>query len=171
MVIGHTNAQGFVEVDTLEALGPGVSLPPLEPSQLEGVEAEDSQSHAGEAEDNAGQPAQLGGLTYAFKGVVESMKGNIWTINGQEVNVQYAENTNQVSVGALVEFEGYYSIGGQFIVTKIEVKQGSLLKGEPLQSSGKGGAGEGSGNGGSEGGGNDQGSGNGEDDGNEEKEE
>jgi hypothetical protein len=139
MVIGHTNAQGFVEVDTLETLGPGASLPPLGPSHMESVEAEEPENHAGEPEhDVAGGPAQLGNLSYEFKGVVESLSGNIWTINGQQVNVEFAEKTSPVSVGMLVEFEGYYSIGGQFIVTKIEVKQGGFPDGEQLQGSGKG---------------------------------
>lgn len=139
VVIGHTNAQGFVEADTLEVLGPGVSLPPLEPSQMESMEADESEDYAGEqVVPGAGQPEQLGNLTYEFKGVVESINGNLWTINGQEVNVEFAEHLSPVSVGVLVEFKGYYSTDGQFIVTKIEVKSNGLLKVEPLKSSGKG---------------------------------
>jgi hypothetical protein len=145
MLIGHTNAQGFVEVDTLEVLGPGASLPPLEPSQLGSMEGEEPEQHTGEPEvSNAGQPEQPGDLTFEFKGVVESMNGNLWTINGQQVNVEFAENSSPVSVGVLVEFEGYYSVDGQFIVTKIEVKSGGPLKGDPLNSSGKGSGGDGS---------------------------
>jgi len=141
MVIGHTNAQGFVEADTLEVLGPGVSLPPLEPSQMENVEVEneEAESHESASETKSDQqPEQLGTLTYEFKGVVESMNGNIWTINGQDVNVEFAEKQAAISVGVLAEFEGYYSIDGQFIVTKIEVKSNDLLiEREPLKSSGQ----------------------------------
>lgn len=138
MVIGHTNAQGFVEADTLEVLGPGVSLPPLEPSQKEGLEVDESEDYAGEqVVPGTGRPEQLGNLTYEFKGVVESMSSNLWTINGQEVNVEFAENSSPVSVGVLVEFKGYYSIDGQLIVTKIEVKSSGLFKKEQLNSSGK----------------------------------
>ena len=139
MVIGHTNTQGFVVADTLEVLGPGASLPPLEPSQGESAEIEEAEDHGGEPEISGNQqPEQLGNLTYEFKGVVESMSGNLWTINGQEVNVEFAENTSPVSIGVLVEFEGYYSVDGRFIVTKIEVKSSGLLKGDQLNSSGKG---------------------------------
>jgi Domain of unknown function (DUF5667)/Domain of unknown function (DUF5666) len=123
VVIGHTNAQGFVEVDTLDILGPGVSLPPLEPSHMEGPDAEDSQSPNEEPEfNNDLQPNQLENLTFEFQGIVEAMNGNIWTINGQRVNVEFAESKGTVSVGVLVEFKGYYSTGGEFIVTQIEVK-------------------------------------------------
>ena len=139
IVIGHTNVQGFVEADSLEILSPGVSLPPLEPSQMEALEAEEFENHVGEQQDpGTGRPEQLGNLTYEFKGVVESMSGNLWMINGQQVNVEFAERSSQVSVGALVEFEGFYSTGGQFIVTKIEVKSNGLPKKDQLNSSGKG---------------------------------
>jgi hypothetical protein len=123
----------------LEVLDPGVSLPPLEPSQVEGFEVEEPEGHGGETEiSGTRQPEQLGDLTYEFKGIVESMSGSLWTINGQQLNVEFAENSSPVSVGVLVEFEGYYSIDGQFIVTKIEVKSSGLFKGDPVNSSGKG---------------------------------
>jgi len=139
MVIGHTNAQGFVEADTVDVLGPGVSLPPLEPSKMEDVEVHEPEDAPGEQVlPGVGQPEQLGNLTYEFKGVVESTNGNLWTINGQELNVEFAENLSPVPVGALVEVKGYYSRDGQFIVTKIEVKSNGLLKTDQLNSSGKG---------------------------------
>jgi uncharacterized membrane protein YgcG len=129
MVIGHTNAQGFVEVDTLELLGPGASLPPLEPSHMESPEREESQDNLEEPEVNVDlQPKQLGNFTYEFQGVVESKNGNIWTINGQSVNVGFAEALPLVSIGSLVEFEGYYSEDGEFIVIKIEVKSSGGFK-------------------------------------------
>jgi hypothetical protein len=81
------------------------------------------------------------------------MNGNIWTINGQRVNVELAENTGVVSIGVLIEFEGYYSSDGQVMVTKIDVKQNGLNKKEQLNSSGKdGGSDSNSGGGGNNGG-------------------
>jgi hypothetical protein len=163
MVIGHTNAQGFVEVDTLEELGPGTSLPPLEPSDMELSDVEESQSAVGESENSGDQkPEQKGSATFDFQGVVEAMSANIWTINGQRVNVELAENTSVVSIGVLVEFEGYYSSDGQLMVTKIDVKQNGLNKKEQFNSSGKdsgsesksGGGGDGGGSGGNDGGSN-----------------
>ena len=56
------------------------------------------------------------------------MEGNIWTINGQRVNVEFADSTDIVSVGALVDFKGYYSNAGEFIVTTIEIKPIKSLK-------------------------------------------
>ena len=141
MVIGHTNSQGFVEADTIEALGPGVSLPPLEPSQMEASHTEETQESPSVPDVNGNQqPEQLGNMTYEFQGVVEAMSGNIWKINGQSVNVEFAENNNPVNIGEIVEFEGYYSVDSQFIVTKIEVKSSGLFDNIQLDGSEKGGS-------------------------------
>lgn len=135
IVIGHTNAQGFVEVDTLEILSPGASLPPLEPSFLESSVEEESQEHVEEPELSGDEQSdEMEKKTYKFQGVVESMDGNIWTINGQRVNVESAESTDAISAGALVEFEGYYSITREFIVTKIEVKAIRSITDDPSNS-------------------------------------
>lgn len=136
MVIGHTNAQGFVEVDTLDVMGPGASLPPLEPSEME--VSDDEEQHTGEPDVSGNQqPEQLGEMTYEFRGVVEAKNGDIWTINGQRVNVGYAENKVTVPEGVIVEFEGYYSVDGQFIVTQIEIKSSGLLDNIGLEGSSK----------------------------------
>ena len=137
MVIGHTNAQGFVEVDTLEVLGPGVSLPPLEPSRVNVSSTGEPLTSGGLDVNDNQRPEQLGNMSYQFQGVVESMNGYNWTINGQHVNVEFAQNTSPVSVGEIVEFEGYYSVDNQFIVTKIEVKSSGLFNKIQLDGSGK----------------------------------
>lgn len=59
---------------------------------------------------------------YEFSGVVESMQGNMWNINGQSVIADQAQVKGEVKVGSAVKFEGYYDITGSFIVTKVEVK-------------------------------------------------
>lgn len=154
-VFGHTNSQGFVEVDILNLLGPGASLPPLEPSEKE---FSGNDEYEGQSPNGNQQPEQLGEMSYEFKGVVEAMNGNIWTINGQRVNVEFAENRNTVPLGAIAEFEGYYSTNGQFIVTKIEIKSSGLLDRIQLDGSGKG-SGDDNNKSGDGGGGNDGGGG------------
>jgi hypothetical protein len=53
------------------------------------------------------------------------------------VNVGFAENRVTVPEGVIVEFEGYYSVDGQFIVTKIEIKSSGLLDNIQLEGSSK----------------------------------
>ena len=54
--------------------------------------------------------------------MVESIRGNVWNINGQSVIADQAQIDGAVKVGSAVKFEGYYDATGKFIVTKVEVK-------------------------------------------------
>lgn len=131
-VVGRTNAQGFIEAQMVGALDPGVSLPPLEPTELEvddeaGEQSEQEgvgplQPYQGEYEfeEHEEQPS-----TFEFRGVVSSQKNGIWIINGQQVDVSQADIIGNVTVGTFVKLEGYYAPDGKFIVTKIELRGGS----------------------------------------------
>lgn len=139
MVIGHTNAQGFVEADTLEVLGPGSSLPPFEPSHEDREHELEPETPGGEPDvaNSNPRPGQAGTMTYEFQGIVEAKNGNTWTINGQQVSVEFAKINGPVSVGVIVKLEGYYSLSGQFIVTDIETKSKYLPKNDSINGNGK----------------------------------
>jgi hypothetical protein len=130
-VVGRTNTQGFIEAQMVGALDPGVSLPPLEPTELEIDEegVEQGEQDAGESllspyqgeyeiEDHEEQPS-----TFEFRGVVSSQKDDIWIINGQQVDVSQADIIGNITVGTFVKLDGYYAPDGNFIVTKIEVRK------------------------------------------------
>ncbi len=70
-------------------------------------------------EQQSSQPQKKG---FEFSGVVESMQGNVWSINGQSVIADQAQISGAVKIGSAVKFEGYYDPNGNFIVTKVEVK-------------------------------------------------
>ncbi len=146
-VIGTTRNDGTVDAQEVQLLQPGVSLPPLEPSGDNDQNGEtDNENHSIQAlpttENNnlqatpvpvivtmpgtpvpepqsLSQPQQKG---YEFSGVVESMQGNVWIINGQSVIADQVQIDGAVKVGSTVKFEGYYDANGRFIVTKVEVK-------------------------------------------------
>ncbi len=130
MVIGMTRSDGVVAAQEIKLLQPGVSLPPLEPSENEEKEAESASSntavaatpnaHASESEQPEQEPK-----SYEFRGIVQSMHGDDWTINGQPVYVGQAEIKGAVRIGSAVKFEGYYRSDGTFVVTKIESESGS----------------------------------------------
>jgi len=131
-VVGSTNAQGFIEAQMVGSLGPGVSLPPLEPSDLETGDAESTEQ--GEPlEQNSIEPQQGEEIvtlepdelphTFEFRGVVSSQKDGDWIINGQQVDVSQADIIGNITVGAFVKLEGYYAPDGKFTVTKIELRR------------------------------------------------
>lgn len=136
MVTGVTRSDGVVEAQEIQPSQAGAPLPPLEPS--DNNEGHNNENR-GEPEDAHIVPAmtavstrgtpvpesqQIRGenKTYEFTGVVMSMQGNVWTINGQAVSVEQAQISGNVKVGSIVKFEGYYDSSGRFIVTKIETK-------------------------------------------------
>lgn len=144
-VVGATNAQGFVVAQRIDAVAPGSSLPPLEPS--ESMEANDRGDSGERSENEVEQqtvpqstpksaPATIEtpsskesegesehrSTSFEFRGVVESQQGDVWVINGQKVNVGQAAINGQINIGAVVKLEGYYDSSGQFIVTKIETR-------------------------------------------------
>jgi len=144
-VIGTTHNDGTVDAQEVQLLQPGVSLPPLEPSGDNDQNGEtDNENHdsqtAPTAVNNNSQPTSVPVIVttpvlaepqslsqqpqkgYEFSGVVESMQGNMWNINGQSVIADQAQIDGAVKVGSAVKFEGYYDATGQFIVTKVEVK-------------------------------------------------
>lgn len=129
-VVGRTNAQGFIEAQMVGALDPGVSLPPLEPTELE---TEEEGSKQGEQENGESLSPYQGEYeieqdeeqpsTFEFRGVVSSQKDGIWVINGQQVDVSQADIIGNITIGTFVKLEGYYAPDGKFIVTKIEVRK------------------------------------------------
>jgi hypothetical protein len=164
MVTGMTRSDGVVEAQEIQTLQAGVPLPPLEPSDhnenhnnedqgksediqalpamttvpARGIPAPDPRQHEGENK------------SYEFTGVVVSMQGNAWKINGQTVSVEQAQIIGNVQVGSVVKFEGFYDSNGRFVVTMIEVNPG----GDGGSSDGgHRGGGDGDGSGGSGGGG------------------
>ncbi len=165
MVTGMTRADGAVEAQEIHLLQAGVSLPPLEPS--ENREDREKPEGAGAvppikvvstpaAPEPESQKSKGEHKSYEFTGVVVSMRGNVWTINGQAVSVEQAQISADIEVGSAVKFEGYYDSSGRFLVTKMEVNPGG---GDGSSGGGRGGGDGDSGESG--GGGSDGGDGNG----------
>ncbi len=164
-VTGLTRQDGLVEAQQIQVLQPGASLPPLEPS--EGNERGDSESPEASGQvaiptisptvpvtgtPTAPSGSGAGHTTYQFSGVVQSMQGNVWTINGQPVYVDAAQIDGQVTVGSIVRFHGYYSADGRLVVTTMEPQGGSSSGGSGEKHGGSDGSGEGGGSDGGEGG-------------------
>ena len=167
-VIGSTRNDGVVDAQEIQLLQPGVSLPPLEPSGDNDQNGEmDNENHGvpvvptssnnhlpatplpvivtmpTPALQSLSQQQQRG---YEFSGVVESMQGNVWNINGQSVIADQAQIDGAVRVGSSVKFEGYYDSNGNFIVTKVEVKS-VISRSTDSNNGGSGSGGSGSGSG------------------------
>ncbi|MGE5073034.1 MAG: DUF5666 domain-containing protein, partial [Anaerolineae bacterium] len=157
-VMGVTRPDGVVEAREVQLLAPGVSLPPLEPSEVNEQEHHDDEGNAtvptpGVTAQPQATQASSGDqhAIYNFSGVVQAMQGNLWRINGQSVYVDTAQISGQIQVGSIVTLQGYYTTDGRFIVTTIEPQTGGSTDVHKGDGSGKSSGSEGSGDsGGSE---------------------
>ncbi len=179
-IVGNTRSDGVVEAQQIQLLQPGGPLPPFEPSEnnepISGGEQEDGNAATTpvpvitQAPPVVGSQNSTGQKSYQFSGVVQSMKGNVWVINGQSVYTDQAEITGVIKVGSVVKFDGNFDSGGRFVVTTVEDISGGNSSSHRNNSGGNssGSSGSGSGDheqpGGGEGGGS-SGSGSGEDSG------
>jgi hypothetical protein len=126
LITGRTNSDGFVEAQQIQLIQPGSPLPPLEPS--DDLEQKDNGGPVaptvtvGTAGPSGHGPQNSTGgyRSYQFSGIVQSMKKDVWVINGQSVNTNQAAMTGNIKVGSTVKFNGYFETDGTFVVTTLE---------------------------------------------------
>jgi hypothetical protein len=144
IITGRTNAQGFVELESIELAPDGVFVPAGQPvevetelesnsnsntnSELESNSNEGSNggSENGSTENNnesiAPEPA-LKSPSFETDGVIESMTDTTLVIHGKTVYLDNATIEGTLNPGVKVEIKGYYAVDGRFIVTEIKVKR------------------------------------------------
>ena len=126
-VYGMTTLAGSVEAHSINTVPAGTPIPTPkpedenEPDDDEGGESlqetEPRASSDNEANDS-GQDSQSGEKS-KVEGVIQSISGDIWIINGQSVDVNGAEIVGAPAPGATVTIEGYVDANGVFVATKV----------------------------------------------------
>ena len=126
-VYGMTTLAGSVEAHSINTVPAGTPIPTPkpedenEPDDDEGGESlqetEPRASSDNEANDS-GQDSQSGEKS-KVEGVIQSISGDIWIINGQSVDVNGAEIVGTPAPGATVTIEGYVDANGVFVATNV----------------------------------------------------
>ena len=126
-VYGMTTLAGSVEAHSINTVPAGTPIPTPkpedenEPDDDEGGESlqetEPRASSDNEANDS-GQDSQSGEKS-KVEGVIQSISGDIWIINGQSVDVNGAEIVGVPAPGVTVTIEGYVDANGVFVATKV----------------------------------------------------
>ena len=140
IMTGRTNAQGFVEIESIELLPAGAVVPVGEPVEVEnesGSSSEDgvnsnsgsnSEDGAGSGSGNEAQGSDASATpepaprSFEMMGTVELISNNLLVINGHTVYLDNAKIDGVLKPGVNVEIEGYYAADGSFIVTEVKVK-------------------------------------------------
>jgi len=126
-VVGHAQ-NGFVQADSIEL----ISLNQNDPNQDISLSVDPSRTPAPVDANNSNptptpkatvivsKPVVTKSYSNSFKGIVQSISGNVWNINGVQVNVSMAEISGKVANGAIAKVEGYFDKNGVFIALRIE---------------------------------------------------
>ena len=145
IVTGRTNAQGFVELESIELLPDGVYVPVGQPVEMDIDSDSDSNSNS-DLDSNSNEGSEDGSNSesesssnensdeivldesehrddFEVEGIIESMTKTTLVINGKTV---YLDNNARIEGilqnGVKVEIKGYYAADGRFIVTEVKVK-------------------------------------------------
>jgi hypothetical protein len=161
VITGRTNAQRFVEIESIELLPEGAVVPVGEPVE---VDDNESNSNSGSSsEEGANSNSNLGSgsedgtgsgsgnevprsdstetpksdpQSFEMKGTVESISESTLVINGQTVYLKNTKIDGVLTPGANVEIKGYYATDGRFIVTEVKVKDSGSGSGGSNENSG-----------------------------------
>ena len=59
----------------------------------------------------------------SFKGIVQSLGGNFWMVNGVLVDVHNADISGKSAIGVVVKVDGYFDQNGVFVARRIELPE------------------------------------------------
>ena len=113
ILTGQTNAQGVVEIISLDVLPDGSVVPVGNPIEME----LESESNSNDAPSPLATPQY-----YAMEGALQSISSTTLVVNDLTVYPDNAVVEGELCVGVRVEVEGYFAVDGRFIVTKVEAK-------------------------------------------------
>jgi len=128
-VVGRAQ-NGFVQAQRIELLSRNDAIPTLETSSSNNFGsnmtptsqiAVSSTSVPESTETNSSETNDI--QSTSFKGIVQSMNGNIWMITGVKVDVSGAEISGVVAVGLVAKVEGYVGTNGIIIAQRIELPE------------------------------------------------
>lgn len=122
IVSGQTNAQGFVEIISLQVLPAGSVVPVGNPIEMESESAEEtapsSATNPGaEGEATASAPAQ-----YEVNGILREISLTTLVIDGMTVYLDNYSIEQTLCVGMEIEVKGYYAADGRFVVVEVKGK-------------------------------------------------
>ncbi|MFN8410822.1 MAG: DUF5666 domain-containing protein [Anaerolineales bacterium] len=151
-VTGHTNSNGFVELENIQLLPDGAVVPTGKPVEVESSESSvdtSSEGNTNSGESTSGVGGEAQGTqqsnqesnpskdSFKLDGKIDVFSNNSITVNGQVIYLD--ANTKiegNLKPGSIVEVEGYYNKDGKFIIQTIKVDESKSNNGN---SSGSGG--------------------------------
>ena len=124
IVSGQTNAQGFIEISSIETLPEGSVVPLGSPIELEAEsDSESEKEKAPASETGAGSGGGAGAsqpVEYELKGILQVISEKSLLVNGMPVMLDQTKVVGQLCLGIEVEVKGYYADDGSFIAQEVK---------------------------------------------------
>lgn len=128
IITGRTNAQGVVEIISLNPLPDGSVVPVGNPIEVElenETNSNDNEGVENGASNDNGNNVLAPVATpqyYAMEGTLQAMSSTTLVVNDLTVYPDNARIEGELCTGARVEIKGYFAVDGRFIVTEVESK-------------------------------------------------
>lgn len=122
IVSGQTNAQGFVEIISLELLPAGSVVPMGSPIEIE-VESESEEEAAPPVESSSGsgnEATEVAPIEYEVSGTLQEISITELVINDMTVYLDDYILDQPLCIGMEIEVKGYYAPDGRFIVREVK---------------------------------------------------
>lgn len=115
---GRTNAQGYVEIITIDPLPDGSVVPVGKPVELELGTEPGTESGSG----SKIQAPESDTKYYAMDGTLEAISSTALIVNGLAIYPDNMQVEGELCPGIHVDVKGYFVEDGRFYVTKVEAK-------------------------------------------------
>lgn len=122
IVSGQTNAQGFVDIISLELLPAGSVVPAGNPIEME-IESDEDQPSLPETSSGSGSEATEPSPTeYELSGILQGISTTTLVVNDMTIYLDNYVLDQALCIGMEVEVKGYYAADGRFIVEEVKGK-------------------------------------------------
>lgn len=117
---GQTNAQGLVEIISIELLPEGSVVPLGGPVIVESTPDSGDGPKADSTPESDNEAPETESLYYEMDGTLQSISTTTLVINGLTVYLDNTRVEGELCPGIAVEVKGYFDEEGRFIVTKVK---------------------------------------------------
>jgi len=119
LITGKTNANGFVEVITIESLPDGSVVPLGAPIE---VESESNGDSEGSSLSPVNESSSSEIKYYSMEGILQSVNSTSLVVNNKTVLLDSPKINGNLCVGSHVELKGYFADDGTFMVTEVDAE-------------------------------------------------
>lgn len=141
IVSGQTNAQGFVEIISLEVLPAGSVVPAGNPVEMEIESSEDTTSSPETNSGTGSEATESAPAEYELTGILQEISATELVINDMPVYLDDFILDQALCIGMEIEVKGYYAADGRFIVQEVKGKGECSNSGTPSPSNSNSGSG------------------------------